>query len=57
VEKRVLNNDAAWLSERIVMESKGDTLPIALTIVVIAIYTLFGIFVLTAIVKISCAVL
>ena len=49
-----------WPSERIAMESKGDALPIALIVVMIAIYALFGIFILsamlTAILKTSCAV-
>ena len=47
-------------SERIAMESKGDALPIALIVVMIAIYALFGIFILstilTVILKISRAV-
>ena len=38
-----------WPSERIAMESKGNALPIALIVVMIAIYALFGIFILSAI--------
>ena len=49
-----------WPSERIAMESKGDALPIALIVVMIAIYAVFGIFILSAllagILKISDAV-
>ena len=39
-------------SERITMESKRDALPIALIIVMIGIYALFGIFVLATMLKI-----